>query len=231
MLDQQTILILEDEALIANHLKRLLEKNNYTALVALDLSTAYQHLKEGVDLALVDMNLQDKTTGIELGQKLMEEYHIPFIYITANEEPSLMHKALETSPSSYLTKPFNTMDVLASVKLALKNKPKPEEMIQVQDGSSTIRFRKQDLKYALTDGNYIKLVTGDKHHLVRNTMDHLLESLVSDDFYRIHRTSLVNLRFVESFSTNQVSIDQQKLPLARSRKKGFIDLMNQLTKK
>ncbi len=230
MENRETILIVEDEAIIAHHLQELLMKSGFNALVALDSASAYEQLTEEVDLALLDMNIEEKTSGLKLGNDLLSKYKIPFIYITANNEPSIMFKALETSPASYLTKPFNSIDVLASVKLALQRKVKSEKIVEIRDGSSVIRLKKAALKYALTDGNYIRLVTAEEEYLVRSTMPEMLEMLDSRDFYRTHRTAMVNIHFVVSYGLNHVSIDDVEIPLSRGHKKGFMEMMAQITR-
>ncbi len=225
MENRKRILIIEDEVIIANHLKKLLTNSGYQALIALELNAAYNYLDQGVDLALVDMNIEHRTSGLEIGNKLKKEYQIPFIYLTANNEPALVLQALETSPASYLTKPFNSIDVLAGIKLALSRVPDGQELLQIKDGSGVIRFKRADVIHAITDGNYVKVVTKNNQHLLRVTMDKLMEILNDDRFYRIHRTALVNLNFVEGYNSTHIKTSYEKLPLARSRKKEFMELM------
>lgn len=227
MRDNETILIVEDEAIIADHLQELLRKNGYNALVALDTGMARELLTKEVDLVLVDMNMEERTSGLKLGKEIFSKHKIPFIYITANSEPVLLQKALDTLPASYLTKPFNSTDVIASVKLALHRKAKPGLFVEIREGSNVIRFKKISLKYAVTDGNYIRLVTTGESYLIRITMTALMQLLDSEDFYRTHRTVAVNIHFVGSYSLHHVQVEDREFPLSRSRKKRFVEIMEQ----
>lgn len=225
---RKRILIIEDEVIIANHLEKLLANMGHQVFVALDVDSGYSYLKQRVDLALIDMNIDHRTSGLEIAKAIKSQYQIPFIFITANNESSLVLKALDTDPASYLTKPFSSIDVIAAVKLALSKSSSTKPPVQIKDGATVIRFKHHDLMYAITDGNYLSIVTTGKTYLVRSTMDNLFEILDDDRFCRIHRTAMVNITCVESYGSTYVYSGGRKLPLARSRKKEFVEIMKNL---
>jgi hydrogenase-4 transcriptional activator len=115
----KTIIIVEDEFIVAEDLTMIVEKAGYTvpgtaASVeeAVDLIARY---KPG--LVLLDINLKGKLTGIDLAHQLSEE-NIAFIYISAYSTQSILEAANATQPYGFLVKPFRETDVLVALDIA-----------------------------------------------------------------------------------------------------------------
>lgn len=78
------VLIVEDEMLVAADLEATIEELGHTPVgIAPDLETAVQFACEGVDLALVDLNLRDGETGPMIGSRLASA-GIMVIFVTGN---------------------------------------------------------------------------------------------------------------------------------------------------
>lgn len=99
------ILIVEDEVLIANFIEKMLRKEGFSNLeIANDIKTAEVKFNTfRPDIVLMDINLEGPNTGIDLAAKKNEEAKI--IYITAQNDPDTIQKAISTNPETYLTKP------------------------------------------------------------------------------------------------------------------------------
>lgn len=80
-----TILIVEDEVLIAQDLKEILEEVGYKRILkAKNYQEAIEKLHENkIGLALLDINLRGAKTGIDLAVALNDEFHVPFIFLTS----------------------------------------------------------------------------------------------------------------------------------------------------
>src|SRR5690606_4183357 len=104
----KTILLVEDNFLNRRLSKKVLTENNYRILEAKNAVEALEILKkESIDLAILDINLgENEKDGITLGGQIKEKFSVPFIYLTAYENPEIIKKAVSTTPYSYLTKPF-----------------------------------------------------------------------------------------------------------------------------
>lgn len=115
------ILIVEDDVLIGNYIKYVLEKNQYIITGVADNKTDVCNLilNKPPDVALLDIRLGSKETGIELGEALSEA-QIPFMYLTANNDRDTMNRALATNPVAYITKPFNEPNVVGAIELFRK---------------------------------------------------------------------------------------------------------------
>ncbi|HEY5825125.1 MAG TPA: response regulator, partial [Cyclobacteriaceae bacterium] len=114
------ILIVEDEFVVANALRLLLEKAGYIVMgVSLSASEAVEYIgKQNPDIVLLDIFLQGDQTGIELSSRLTEA-NIPFIYISANSNQQVIEEAKATRPYGFIVKPFREKDVLVTLEMAL----------------------------------------------------------------------------------------------------------------
>jgi CheY-like chemotaxis protein len=115
-------MIVEDEAVVAMHLRQELQKLGYT--VAGTATSGGQALKmiEDVfpDVILMDIHIQGELDGIETASRIPRYLHIPVIYLTAYSEDSTLKRASDTCPYGYLIKPFLDRELHATIKMALE---------------------------------------------------------------------------------------------------------------
>lgn len=79
------ILIVEDEFIVALNVRQILSGMGFEVTgIAPDAAAAYRLAQDGVDIALVDLNLRDGHTGPEIGSKLSAEYGATVLFLTAN---------------------------------------------------------------------------------------------------------------------------------------------------
>ncbi len=118
---QIRILIVEDEAIIANDIKSTLEKFGYIIIdIAKSGEAALQMVKKSLpDLVLVDILLEGSLNGIDITQTIQHEYNIPVIFVTAFSDPNTINKAKLTAPYGYVSKPFEENELFSSIEMAL----------------------------------------------------------------------------------------------------------------
>lgn len=121
-----SILIVEDEMLVALEMETILEEKGYrVAGIATDLESALAFADADIDLALVDLNLRDGLTGPEIGKRLANEYKAGVVFITAN--PRLLGDGI-AGTIGVLTKPADEAALTAAVDFALgRLRGKPAE--------------------------------------------------------------------------------------------------------
>ncbi|WP_298370306.1 response regulator [uncultured Lutibacter sp.] len=130
-----TILIVEDEPILYERLRRFLTKENY--LVS-EFTKSYIEAIDSIeqnkpDLVLLDINLQGDKDGIDLGDKLFNKYKIPFIYVTDFGDEVTFKRALRTNPNIFeiKTKPhLDTNQLLRSIKTVLQQTKKSSSVPQ-----------------------------------------------------------------------------------------------------
>ncbi|MVN77542.1 response regulator [Hymenobacter sp. HMF4947] len=112
------VLIVEDEYVIANDLRLLLLDAGYGVMAIADsVAEARQLLgQQRPDIVLLDIYLKGSATGLDLAATL-EETGIPFIYLSANDSPSVLEAVKATQPSGYIVKPFREKDVLTALEI------------------------------------------------------------------------------------------------------------------
>jgi DNA-binding response OmpR family regulator len=143
------ILIAEDEQRIANFLEKGLQANGFTTpQVANGNEAASIACSENFDLLILDINLPNKD-----GWKVLEEVRgrgekMPIIILTARGDVSDRVAGLESGADDYMTKPFSLEELVARVRLRLRDAsaPKANEEMVLKVGDVTLDLRKRVVK-------------------------------------------------------------------------------------
>jgi DNA-binding NarL/FixJ family response regulator len=117
------ILIVEDEAIIAKNIAVYLNNSDFTVSgIAYDDEEAMFQLKQNTpDAAILDINLDCPTDGIEIAEYINEHSHIPFLFLTSHADKDTLERAKKTEPWGYIVKPFNEKTLQASLEIAIFN--------------------------------------------------------------------------------------------------------------
>src|ERR1700741_3259903 len=118
------ILVIEDEILIAEHIKDYLLGFGFNQVfLAHTRSLAIQMMDHiGPDLILLDLHLQQPKDGLDIAKMIDEKGVPPYIFITANADMLIIQEAIHTGATSYITKPVKKADLFAAIQIALKSK-------------------------------------------------------------------------------------------------------------
>ena len=153
------ILIVEDEHLIANAIKKGLEQEHYIVDVAFDGEKGFDLASSGdYDLVLLDFMIP-KMDGIEVCRQLrQQQIQIPILMLTAKSQLEDKIKGLNNGADDYLTKPFAFEELLARIR-ALTRRPQKSasEIITVGDLSlnlSTYEVTRQGKQINLSSKEY-----------------------------------------------------------------------------
>ena len=115
------ILIIEDEKLLANSLKKLLEKNGFEVEAAYDGEEGAQYAELGVyDLLILDV-MMPKMDGFELARQVRSKRSgVPILMLTARSSVEDRVRGLNCGADYYLTKPFDQRELLACINALLR---------------------------------------------------------------------------------------------------------------
>lgn len=218
-MEEKTILLIEDDFLNRRLTKKILIENNYRILEAKNAKETLEILKkESVTLAILDINLgENEQDGITLGKQIKDEFSVPFIYLTAYENQEVIGKAISTSPYSYLTKPFKSSDLIASVEITIRqtsNLQKHKPFILVKDGEYNVKLALDEIDYIESDGNYLLFYSGKKLYKLRSTIKKMVAELPASTFVQIHRAYIVNKNKVEKSSLKSVVICNKEISVS-----------------
>jgi PAS domain S-box-containing protein len=115
-----SVLIVEDEAIIAENLRELLIGLEYDAYaIASSSEEAVACATERCpDVVLMDIRIKGKLDGIATAQLLGERFDVPIIYLTAHADAATVERAKKTSPHGYLVKPVRAPDLRSAIEIA-----------------------------------------------------------------------------------------------------------------
>ena len=114
------ILVVDDEQEIAALLELYLKNEGYGVYTCDSARSAMQYIREKeIDLALLDVMLPDGD-GFALCRTIRQTYNYPIIMLTAKVEDMDKNTGLSIGADDYITKPFNTLEVVARVKAQLR---------------------------------------------------------------------------------------------------------------
>lgn len=195
------ILIIEDNVDIHNLIKTVLEKENYVVYDAYSGTEGLLFLeKVNVDLILLDLMLPG-LSGKDLIKKIKD---IPIIVVSAKISPEDKISTLLDGANDYITKPFNSEELLTRVKVQLRiNENKAENKV---------------LKYkdiSLDDSSHLLTVKGKQVHLTK-TEYAILKQLLLNPKHVITKSRLLELISIDTFDCDENSL---KVHISNLRRK------------
>lgn len=116
-----SILVVEDEGLIAIDLKRKLEQAGYVVpLIADSAEDAIAAVeRHRPNLVLMDIRLRGEQDGIQTAEQIRRMFQLPVMYVTAHADRETLERAKITEPFGYIVKPFHSVDFRAQIEMAL----------------------------------------------------------------------------------------------------------------
>lgn len=175
---QIKILIVEDEALIAMHLKSILEDLDYFVTHVNSFETAVKYLDlETPQLVLLDINLNKAKDGVDLGHYLLAKGNVPYVYLTSYADKITIDRVNETRPNGYIIKPFKPIDLSTTISVVLNtykhknidvynDKTTPLEIIPYQL-KAVVRYINDNVDKKLEVDELTNLTEWTRHHFIK----------------------------------------------------------------
>jgi two-component system, cell cycle sensor histidine kinase and response regulator CckA len=115
------ILVVEDDFVIAKLLAESLQELGYqvAGIVSTGEEAVERAAKVHPDLVLMDIRLKGEMDGIEAGEQISGELHIPLVYLTAYSDERTVERAKITEPYGYLIKPFTDTELKTTLEMAI----------------------------------------------------------------------------------------------------------------
>lgn len=239
-------MIVEDKAMTRAALHTLLEKRGYEVVAtSAEAEEAWLILQQKqVDISLIDINLAKERTGIWLAEQIRAELDMPFVFLTAFGDERTLKEVKATKPDGYLMKPYNKPTLYLTLEIAfenyVKNHPQHKagdsvesgiavnESIYVKSGFSLHQIRISDIFHIQSDGNYLHIVLENQKHMIRSTMKEFMTKLPEQDFYKVHKSYVVNIRKVSAFYPDHLEIGSEEVPIAKKYKRELIEAKERL---
>jgi len=228
-------LVVDDEPMARDVLRRYIEKVPALALTG-EFSNAIDAMmflqKHRVDIIFLDIRMPEL-----LGTDFVRSLHTPVkvIFTTAYKEYAL--DGFELDAVDYLLKPVRFDRFLKAINKAFPvTLVKKDHELEITDRKSGVDFiylrvnRKlvkiilSDILYIESARDYVKVVTTDKTFITRQTISSIEAMLKGKDFIRIHRSYIISVARIKSFSNEMVEIGPCELPIGKLYRNNFMKL-------
>ena len=244
-----TILITEDDPIIAADLGDRLQDAGYQVETAHDSPTARQLADTATpDLVLMDVNLGQGPDGIATATHLREAYpDLPIIFLTSNSDAATFERARAVRPQGFLSKPFRGRDLLHAVTLAIGSRPTassssskaPTAPAEADVGTDTftdriflrhkermVRVMTGDIVYLAADDYYCKVVTEQRTYTVTKTLKKFMDTLPAGlRIQRVHRSYAVNIDQVTEIGEIYIFLGEHRVPVSRGKREELMRRM------
>lgn len=186
-----------------------------------------------VDLLLLDVDMPEMS-GLDLLDTLTEPPMV--VLVTSSRDYAVA--AFEHRVIDYLVKPVAYARFLKAAQKALETAqaaaaaPAPEAPAPTTDhtfvkvDNRLVRLAFDDVHYVEALGDYVHIVTGQQKLIVYSTMRAVEEKFPAQQFVRIHRSTIVNLRYVQAIDDNAVVIDGKHLPIGQTYLRDVLQRLN-----
>lgn len=235
------VLIIEDELMIATDIEEKLTSMGYDVIaIARNYNEAVNAIEKTLpDVVLADINLEDSThDGVATVKELLTYHSMPVIYLTGYSEPETVQYAQETSPAAYLLKPFRTHELAIQIELAYTNSTKVKKQAHSNSNSDFLylpfnkgyeKLSKSDVIYLQANGAYVNayMLNEQQPKLFSMNLGYITQHFSDANFYRLSRSLLINLDFIERVERTQLWMQSLQKPISISEAKS-IELMKRL---
>ncbi|OQY92884.1 MAG: DNA-binding response regulator [Chloroflexi bacterium UTCFX4] len=181
----ETILVVDDEPRVVRLVTHVLRSKNYRVLTAADGAAALEILAvEQPNLVLLDIMLDAGSDGYAVCRQLREFSDVPVIMLTAKARDADILAGFDAGADDYLTKPFNSQELLARVRVLLRRSQRHEEIM-------TAPRQCGDIEMDLT--RYTLRVRGEPVALTRTEFALLRELMLNANRVVLHQTLLTRV--------------------------------------
>jgi len=228
-------IIVDDNKMARMALKQLVSQVPALELIAEcnDASEALDSLNSAqVDLLLLDIEMPGMT-GLDLIRKLGNSKPL-IIFTTAKKDYAV--EAFELNVVDYLVKPIALPRFKQAIEKAQetidsnKQEVKVEEQgfVFVKDSGVLKRIAIDDILFLEAMGDYVKVHTPQKFHVVHATLKSIEEKLPSSKFIRVHRSYIVAINKIDYIQEGTITIGKTTLPVADTHKSNLNKRLNLL---
>ena len=220
--------IIEDSEVQRTVLSRIIESHPNLTLKGCyrnGIDAKNNQADKDVDLIFLDIEMP-LINGFELLETFAKAPQI--VIISSKSEHAL--RAFDYNVTDYLLKPINLQRFDKAIKKVFRNAAMVSDAEDgnyffVKSNLRNVKIMYQDIRWVEALGDYVKLVTEKTTHIVLTSMKAFEKELPEDQFMRIHKSYIINLKRVEKFNHIAVEVGSKKIPISRKRKITLMDAL------
>lgn len=238
-MEKAKVLIVEDEALIADNLAAIIGDLNYTVTdICGNADEALKSIKTNPpDICLLDVNIEGEIDGIDLAAMIKNRIQVPHIFITSFSDSGTIDRAKATNPAAFIIKPYTDKEVEVNMTLALHKQTEPATVIKnpnssdedsffIKDKHELIKIKFDEISYCEAADNYTIIYTSKTKYILSQTMKAVFEKLENGGFVRIHRSYFVRFKDIESIGPNYIMIQGKEIPMSQNHRSEILARIN-----
>lgn len=226
--------LVDDEILNLKNLEIILNQN-FAEIEILGLFQNVSTAREFIEANPIDLVFLDISMPVEDGFDLLGYFQAPqfeVIFITAHEEYAI--KAIKVGALDYILKPIIIEELqaaIAKVAQVIQQKPliKPKNsiLLNYEGGKSIVDF--SEIIYLKGFDNLTSFYLTDKRKITVSKTLKNFETVLDQNFYRIHKSYIVNLNYIHKIETKISYLlemkDGTQLPISRRNYKALNDVL------
>jgi DNA-binding LytR/AlgR family response regulator len=216
---------------------------NVVAVCANYKDALERYYQEAVDVIIIDVFLNGAPDGIVFAETISTVPGAikPFIFLTSSKDRRIFERAKLTSPFGFLLKPFNELEVIYAIEMALekfydqsmaltgetKNVVINDDHLFIKKNKSLKKVFIKDILYVEVEKRYCNIHTAEERFVVLISLVKLSSLFEEHRFIRTHRNFLVNAKKIQEIILNEDSIILEgnvSVPLSDNYKKLTKDL-------
>ena len=208
------------------HLTQVLKKIKNLNLVD-EFSNAVE-AQNFLDYNSVDFIFLSAQLPVYSGFDFIEKLKDPTEIVLMTEEAEDALRAFDLNLADCISPPFSLERIAQSVsrieqkiKINQSILNKVDEFIEIKHNLKTEKIAIDHIQWIEAVGDYVKIITRKKKFMVLSTMKNFLNRLPQEQFLRIHKSYIINLKKVINYSASSVNIENKDFPLSRTQKKQF----------
>ena len=219
-MDNINILLIEDNLSLATELKNTLENNDYHVV---GIANNYQEAltlfyQFPIDLVIIDVFLGDNPEGITFAEtiSIVPNSLKPFIFLTSSKDRQIFERAKLTKPFRFLLKPFNDLEVLYAIEMAIEkfynqinvfasaheNTVIGKDYLFIKKKNVLKKVTLSSIIFIEVENRYCNIITENEKFLIQISLSKILDYLDLSVFQQIHRKYIVNIHTIEQIITS-----------------------------
>jgi two-component system, LytTR family, response regulator len=242
-MDKINILIVEDTKAESDALENVLIAHEYNIVgIATNYTDALTIFYQNkVDLVIIDVFLNGQPDGITFAETITITPNSakPFVFLTSSKDRQIFERAKLTKPYSFLLKPFNELEVLYAIEMAVEKFYQQTNVFATENEDTVVgddyffikkkgalkKVAIDDIVYIEVEERYCNIVTLDEKFLITFSLTKLTKLLDPNVFVRTHRSYIANKnRIIEiSLSDNLIVLEGDYKITLSEKYKDFIN--------
>jgi len=219
-MDNINVLIIEDTVAESDALVKVLTENNYNIV---GVAQTYQEAltmfyQNTIDIVVIDVFLDGKPDGITFAEtiNIVPNGVKPFVFLTSSKDRQIFERAKLTKPFSFLMKPFNELEILYALEMAVEKFYEQTNIFHSEDQNTVIsndtlfikknkslkKVKIEDIVYIEVEDRYCNIITDVEKFVILISLTKIIQLLDAGKFCQTHRNYIVNLSKIQEIIVN-----------------------------